>query len=259
MTIPSIFIFLALFCNICYSFRVGVDLNTFSSNELEQAIDTFGRVDFTWAITSNSPAVPQARWRDSFLALNDQTVFSEDNPSSFFECKQVRSYAGTLTGAFGYKETGGVPDTMLTWNEITQYYQICNAGVIILTRAYWPNSDWRTKVEAVLSHPYLYGVALEYNPDDWGKRYEHEFVNDITSHGKSAFLLWPTKVVSNYPSENQWIDAMRYLKNNGANLQSPLTHFVVARYNLPYLPVSGNKNSIHSALNVARNFQQEIN
>ena len=247
--------FLALSCSICNSFLVGVDFNTFTSNELEQAIETFGEVDFTWAITENSPGVSDARWKDSFLALNDQFVFSEDNPNSNYECRKVRSYAGTLTAAFAYHETGGTPATMLNWDEITQYYNKCASGIIILTRAYWPNSEWRNKIEAVLKHPYLYGVAIEFNPNDWGKRYEHEFVNDVTSHGKAAFLLWPTKEVANYPSENQWRDAMQYLKNNGANLQSPLTHFVVSRYDLPHLPVSGNSNSVHSALNAARYFR----
>lgn len=38
-------------------FMVGVDFNTYSASELGEAIKLFGHVDFTWAITVNSPGV----------------------------------------------------------------------------------------------------------------------------------------------------------------------------------------------------------
>ena len=48
--------------------------------------------------------------------------------------------------------------TMLNASEITAASAACGgAPVIILTRAFWPGSEWRTKVEAVLQQPELYG------------------------------------------------------------------------------------------------------
>ena len=79
----------------------------------------------------------------------------------FSQCAAVRQYTGTLTAAFGYHETGGTPATQLTAQQITLYSNNCQgAGVVILTRAYWPNSDWRKNTDKVLSHPKLYGVAM---------------------------------------------------------------------------------------------------
>jgi hypothetical protein len=43
--------------SVVIGFQVGVDFNTYSAQELNEAIKVFGRVDFTWAITVNSPGV----------------------------------------------------------------------------------------------------------------------------------------------------------------------------------------------------------
>ena len=71
-------IFLALAHLICISnsFMVGVDFNTFSSAELDEAIKYFGRVDFTWGITVNSENVTASQWNKAFASTNNQTVFS---------------------------------------------------------------------------------------------------------------------------------------------------------------------------------------
>lgn len=76
----------------------------------------------------------------------------------FKECSLVRQYSGTLTGAMGYHED---KVTQLTWDQITQYSNNCQGvGVVILTRAYWPDSDWKNNTDKVLNHPKLYGVAM---------------------------------------------------------------------------------------------------
>lgn len=73
-----------------------------------------------------------------------------------------------MTAAFGYHEAHV---TQLNYNEISQYSDRClGVGVVILTRAYWPDSDWKRNTDAVLHHPKLYGVAMEFNPNDFGKR-----------------------------------------------------------------------------------------
>jgi len=43
---------------------------------MNDAIKNFGHVDFTWAITVNSPDVSQQLWRQAFASLNNQQVFS---------------------------------------------------------------------------------------------------------------------------------------------------------------------------------------
>ena len=62
------------------TFMVGIDFNTYTSSELTEAINSFGHIDFTWAITANSGAVSTSQWNKAFAATNNQTVFSEDNP-----------------------------------------------------------------------------------------------------------------------------------------------------------------------------------
>lgn len=85
----------------------------------------------------------------------------------FSECGVVKSLAGNLWAAFGYHEAHV---TQLTYEEITQYANHCNSPVIILTRAYWNGSDWKNNTDKVLHHPKLIGVAMEFNPSDFGKR-----------------------------------------------------------------------------------------
>jgi hypothetical protein len=73
-------IFIAVCISIAVSFQVGIDFNTFSAQELTDAINHYGHVDFTWAITVNSPGVSAQLWRQAFATLNNKDVFSEDNP-----------------------------------------------------------------------------------------------------------------------------------------------------------------------------------
>lgn len=203
MHIRQLILVLACVCGIS-AFQVGVDFNTYSAAQLNQAIKYFGRVDFTWAITVNSPGVSAQLWKQAFAATNNQVTFSEDNPMQFKECAAVRQYTGTLTAAFGYHETGGTPATQLTAAQIQQYSDHCGgAGVIILTRAYWPDSDWRRNTDRVLTHPKLYGVAMEFNPHDFGKRNEVDFIHNVLAAGKSAFFLLPFKNIAGNPSERQ--------------------------------------------------------
>lgn len=168
----------------CTSFKIVLDLNTYNRSELAYLSSPEfsswpGKPEGAWAILDNSPQVTSSEWSTALASIGGD-VISEDNPGSDTDCKGLRGIAnGTLTAAFQYHETGGVPDTMLNYTEITAASQACGAPVIILTRAYWPNSAWRRKVQAVLSHPSLFGVAMEFNPSDYGKRNEGDFVNEV--------------------------------------------------------------------------------
>ena len=146
------------------SFKLVIDLNTFNESELSFAAETFRVDDGTWSITVNSPGASRATWA-SALADIGPNAYSEDNPGSVSECALVRNLkGGTLLASFQYHETGGDPHTMLTWDEIGKASAACgNCGIIILTRAFWPNSEWRSNVEAVLSHPLLYAIPFRGN------------------------------------------------------------------------------------------------
>lgn len=238
------------------AYKVDVDFNTYSSSELQYAAAGHLHANGVWIIEENSAGVSQDLWKKAVIGVNSNAeVFSEDNPGSYYDCKNVRSAApnGALLAAFAYHETGGEPHTMLTWDEITQVYHSCGAGVIILTRAFWPNSEWRTNVEAVLGHPYLYGVAMEFNPNDFGLRSEEDFVNEVLGKGKSPFFLLPFKSVST-PTEQVMTNMLRGLVQKGAQISDSRVHFVLARYDQPFLPISGSSNSIASALTAAKNF-----
>lgn len=114
MEIKILHLFLLLICiGSSFSYLVGVDFNTYSFNELNDAIKYFGHVDFTWAITVNSSGVTSQLWKQVFSSINNQMVFSEDNPMEFKECSLVRQYSGTLSAAFGYHEA---KVTQLTWD-----------------------------------------------------------------------------------------------------------------------------------------------
>jgi len=66
-------VILLTFClSISFAYQVGIDLNTFSASEINNAISHYGHVDFTWAITVNSPDVSQQLWRQAFASLNNK-------------------------------------------------------------------------------------------------------------------------------------------------------------------------------------------
>lgn len=132
---------------------------------------------------------------------------------------------------------------MLSWDEITNVYNNCGAGVIILTRGYWPGTEWRTNIQAVLGHPYLYGVALEMGPHDYGNHYENEFVNDILAHGKSPFFLLPF-YLGYGRTEDVMHNFLQDLVNKGGNIADDRVHIVIARYDQPFVPIAGPSDTI---------------
>merc|ERR1712137_1031824 len=144
---------------------------------------------------------------------------------------------------------------MLTAEEISQASADCGGcGIIILTRAFWPNHPWRTNVEAVLDHPKLYGVAMEFNPMDAGKRNEDDFVDIVTTAGKSPFFLLPLGGDSpELPSAEERIRfAINAFVNMGTNMGDSRVRVVVTRYDAPHLPVAGKTNSVQAALKEAQ-------
>jgi hypothetical protein len=169
-----------------------IDLNLFSKAELAQVSRLPTGLDGAWEISVNSKNTSDAEWRSALNTVAPNSfVVTEDNPSSYSECQRYKEISGNPPSlSFGYHETGGEPHTQLNASEIELYRTKCGSQVIILTRAYWPNSDWKKGVTRVLNSSGLGGVAMEFNPGDYGKRNEKDFVQDVLAAGKSPFFLF---------------------------------------------------------------------
>ena len=252
---------LLLWCNSVWAFKVVVDFNTYNSSELAFGVTAFTDADSSWTITANSPGITTQDWATA-LADVGTTALSEDNPGSTEECSLIQKLAPSkYVASFQYHETGGVPATMLNSSEIDTASAACGGcSIVILTRTFWPNSQWRKRVESVLDHPKLFGVAMEFNPSDYGKRNEGEFVNEVLRHGKSPFFLLPflAKTSSGKPAETTIENAVKTFIQMGANMSDPRVHLVLARYNDPKLPISGTSNSIAAAFAKAKKMQKVL-
>ena len=247
------------------AFQVLVDLNAFTPEEMAKVPSAIPPVNGTWAITVNTAPEPaDSVWRAAFNHLGRAQTISEDNPMSFSECSAVARILGAPpTMAFGYHETGGQPFTQLNASEIAEYQQKCRTQVCILTRAYWPNSPWRTRVEAVLNQTALGGVAMEYGPGDYGKRFEEDYVNAMLAAKKKAIFLWPLQPAANQTCEGNVGDAIRSFVAGGADMASDDVWIVIARYGLPHGAackdcVFGAKNSLVAAVRAAQRLQAQV-
>jgi hypothetical protein len=240
---------------VAAAFQVDVDLNEYNSTELAFAASHFQSANNSWSITVNSPGTSDGEWAAALGAIGAR-AFSEDNPGGSAECARVRRLAPSkFVASFQYHETGGVPATMLNASAIDAASAACGGcGIIVLTRAFWPGSPWRTNVEAVLGHPKLYGVAMEFNPSDAGKRYEGEFVNEVLAHGKTPFFLLPfaNSAPGGAPAEKTIETAIDTFSAMGAKMADPRVHVVLARYSTPPFPVQGSTNSIEAAFAKAK-------
>jgi hypothetical protein len=252
---------LLLLSAVADSFRVLVDLNAFSPAELARVPTDFPRADGTWALTHNThPSVSDATWKAAIDHFGSGALtVSEDDPMEFSECGAVRRILGNSppTLAFGYHETGGKPATQLNATEIDMYHAKCGTDVAILTRAYWPSSPWCSRVEAVLGHPHLGGVAMEYSPSGYGLRTEQTFVKEVLAAGHKAIFLWPVSL-NNRSLETNIFDAVSSFTQAcgnhtpptspcgpakdptghgcacGMNMASDDVWIVIARYGLPH-------------------------
>jgi hypothetical protein len=203
-------------------YRVLVDLNAFSPEELKRVPADFPRADGAWVLTHNThPATSDATWKAAVDHLGSNLTVSEDDPMQIFECGAAARILGQPpTLAFGYHETGGKPWTQLNATEIDMYHAKCGTDVAILTRAYWPSSPWSSRVEAVLSHPHLGGVAMEYSPNDYGLRTEQTFVKEVLAAGRKAIFLWPVSP-NNRSLETNVFDAVSSFAQACGNHTAP--------------------------------------
>ncbi len=254
---------LATFQRHPYSFKILVDLNDFTPAELAKVPDALPTVNGTWAIVANTiPQPADTVWRAAFKHLGEAQTVSEDNPMSFTQCKAVSRILGAPPSmAFGYHETGGEPYTQLNHTEISQYHEQCKTQVCLLTRAFWPSSPWRTRVEAVLSHPNLGGVAMEYGPGENGKRTEEDFVREMLAAKKKAIFLWPLQPSGNQTCEGNVGDAIRSFVARGMDMANDDVWIVIARYSLPKPCtdcVYGETNSLLAAVREALRLQTFI-
>lgn len=74
----------------------------------------------------------------------------------------------------------------------------------------------------------------------------------MNAAGKVAIFLLPFIQVANFPTEKQITNFIQYLKTNGVNLGDSKLWFALARYDKPYIPITGSSNSIDSALKAAQ-------
>lgn len=93
---------------------------------------------------------------------------------------------------------------------------------------------------------------MEFNPHDFGKRSEVDFIHNVLAAGKTAFFLLPFQNVAGNPTERQISGFINWLKSNGVNMSENRIRFVLARYDKPFLPITGASNSIDSALKAAQ-------
>lgn len=93
---------------------------------------------------------------------------------------------------------------------------------------------------------------MEFNPNDFGKRNEVDYINNVLAAGKVAMFLLPFINKAGYPTEKQITDFIQYLKSHNVNMSSNRILFVLARYDQPLLPITGSTNSILSALHAAQ-------
>ena len=164
----------------------------------------------------------------------------------------------SLLASFQYHEIEY--HTMLSWDEISSASAACgNCGIIILTRDFHAGSEWRSGVEAVLSHPFLYGVAMEFNPSNYGQRCEGDFVDTVLGANRSPFFLLPFLGPSyaGPVAEDRIRQALTNFKSQTKNMDRPEVRVVLARYDPPHLPIAGPTNSIEAALQVAKQMQSK--
>lgn len=242
-----------LVCHQTSGYRIVVDLNTYNTHDMAYAAAGNLSCDGTWAVNVNSPGVTAAEWSAGIRGVNGGYVISEDQPGDEYEqCKTIRGYAGgRLDNAFGYHECQAAGCTVLSSAEVDAFASNCGTSVLALTRAYWAGTAWRTNVEAILGNPNLYGVAMEFQPNDLTDRNQAAFINQVLAKGHSPLLLLPFQSGSMLP-ETAMDKLIDFLILTGANISDPRVVFVLARYDMPFVPIQGVTGSISAALEVAK-------
>lgn len=243
-------IFAALLSCAC-SYRIVIDLNTYDNSDMAFAASGQLSCDGVWAVNVNSPGVSPAEWSAGIKGVNGGYVISEDEPGQYSQCKVVRAYAGgRLDNAFGYHECQDAGCTVLSNDEVNAYAANCGTSVLALTRAYWSGSAWRARVSSILGNANLYGVAMEFAPNDLTDRSQAAFINDVLAAGHSPVLLLPFQTA--VPPETALNNLIDFLLHSGAKITDPRVVLVLARYDQPFVPIQGSSGSIAAALQVAK-------
>lgn len=248
-------------------FRVTADLNTYTSEELLFAANTW-RLNGTWTLANNSAwngtatTPSEQQWHNALSSIGPD-VYSEQKYAatahSAGECGIVRRLSARkhLDAAFVYHETGTQPHTMLSWDEITNVSRACGCNVIGHTRLF--KGAWRTQVDQVIQHPNLTGVAIEIDITRYSASYAvfgqgGPFATSILAHGKQPFFLLAFKgdglSHTGMPAAQQMQAFLGNISNEGADLSDERVNIVVARYGPSaglLLPVSGQGHDTVSA------------
>ena len=236
-------------------YRIVVDLNTYDTHDMAYAAAGNLTCDGAWAVNVNSPGVTAAEWSAGIMGVNGGGyTISEDQPGDAYEqCKTIRQYAGgRLDNAFGYHECQAAGCTVLTNAEVDAFASNCGTSVLALTRAYWENTPWRSKVETILDNPNLYGVVMEFAPNDLTDRNQAAFINAVLAKGHSPMLLLPFQSNTSILPEKALDELITFLLKTGANITDQRVVIVLARYDQPFVPIQGTTGSIAAALKVAK-------
>ena len=240
-----------------WSYRIVIDLNTYDSSDMAFAAAGHLSCDGVWAVNVNSPGVTPDEWAAGIKGVNAGYVISEDEPGQYSQCKTVRAYAGgRLDNAFGYHECQDAGCTVLSNDEVNAYAANCGTSVLALTRAYWRGTAWYDRVQPILGNPNLYGVAMEFAPNDLTDRSQAAFINDVLAAGHSPLLLLPFQAA--VPPEAAVDGLITYLLRSGANIADPRVVLVLARYDQPFVPIQGGSGSIAAALQVAKSRRAQL-
>jgi hypothetical protein len=240
------------------SYRIVIDLNTYDADDMAFAAAGNLACDGVWAVNVNSPGVTAQEWSAGISGVNQNYVISEDQPGEYSQCKTVRDYAGgRLDNAFGYHECQQSGCTVLTNDEVNAYAANCGTSVLALTRAYWSGTAWRTNVQSILGNPNLYGVAMEFQPNDLADRSQAAFINAVLSKGHSPLLLLPFQ--NSVPPEIAIDRLIDFLIKTGAQITDPRVVLVLARYDQPFVPIQGTSGSLAAALKVAKGRREQLN
>jgi hypothetical protein len=89
------------------------------------------------------------------------------------------------------------------------------------------------------------------------RRWQGDFVDTVLAAGKSPFFLLPflrTRPVAEVAIRL----ALENFSNQTARMADPRVRVVLARYDMPHLPIAGSSDSLAAALAVAKKMQRAV-
>jgi len=228
--------------NAKMEFQILIDTNQLHASEAADPRLSELASDGVWAITENSPDIPQSAWPGILQALNGQKwTVTEDAPTgSSLDYTLVSSALAQITNdpsrhadaSMNYFEGIALPYTMtiLTPAEI-QYMTLAHGNsIVVLTRGYQPGDPKREAVNLALQNPLVSGVAFEITS---GMDLATSFINEgitycLSQSGKKCYAILPPNIShQNYTADVEGF--INYFAQGGF-LTNPNFYVVLAVY-----------------------------